>query len=59
MKRNINLIILTFEIAAIVVLHAVKIGQSEQQPQEKYVKQIVSKKIVPQVSASSPLLSIK
>jgi hypothetical protein len=26
MKRNINLIVLTFEITAIIILHAVKIG---------------------------------
>jgi hypothetical protein len=34
MKRNISLFVLTFEIAAIVILHAVKMSQSTGQGHE-------------------------
>lgn len=42
MKRNINIIILTFEIAAIVILHMVKLGQAQRQ-QENASTQGISK----------------
>ena len=56
MKRNVNFIILTLEIAAIIILHAVKLGQ----PSENTRKQDLSKtKALPATAAHYQLLSIK
>ena len=56
MKRNISLFVLTFEIAAIIVLHAVKMYQS--QPHDLNTNITRSKIAVPVVK-HYPLLSIK
>jgi hypothetical protein len=42
MKRNINIFILTFEIAAIIILHTVKLGQAQRE-QENASSQGISK----------------
>jgi len=54
MKRNISLIVLTFEIAAIAILHAVKMNQAQE-----ISTNIVKTKISTQVVKHYPLLSIK
>ena len=56
MKRNISLFVLAFEIAAIVVLHAVKMSQSHTPDLNLTITK--SKTSVP-VAKSYPLLSIK
>jgi hypothetical protein len=56
MKRNVSLIVLTFEIAAIIILHAVKMNQS--QPQGASIT-IAKVKISTPVVKHYQLLSIK
>jgi len=61
MKRNISLFVLTFEIAAIVVLHAVKMNQVQGQAHEtnsNIISLSKSKAVVPVVKRYQ-LLSIK
>jgi hypothetical protein len=58
MKRNFSLIVLAFEIAAIVVLHAVKMNQV-QQPQDLSSANVSKAKISTPVIRNYPLLSIK
>ena len=58
MKRNISLVVLTFEIAAIVILHAVKMSQSPSQPHDQ-VTNITKLKIPVPVAKRYSLLSIK
>ncbi|MEP7278166.1 MAG: hypothetical protein ABI813_05965 [Bacteroidota bacterium] len=59
MKRNISLIVLTFEIVAIVILHAVKMSQT--QPQIRDLSSNIQKTKIsaPVASKHYPLLSIK
>ncbi|MEO5592854.1 MAG: hypothetical protein ABIR15_11865 [Chitinophagaceae bacterium] len=56
MKRNISLFVLTFEIAAIVILHAVKMSQSQGHDLNTNITK--SKSAVP-VAKRYQLLSIK
>jgi hypothetical protein len=58
MKRNISLIVLTFEIAAIIALHAVKMSRPQQHAQDLSTT-ITKAKISTPVVKSYPLLSIK
>jgi len=59
MKRNINLLILTFEITAIIILHMIKLGQAHQ-PQENSSAQGISKTKNAALEVKSyQLLSIK
>ena len=58
MKRNISLFVLTFEIAAIVVLHAVKMSQSQAQGHDQNTN-ITKSKIAAPIAKHYPLLSIK
>ena len=58
MKRNVSLIVLTFEIAAIIILHAVKMNQSQAQAQGAG-SNIAKVKISTPVVKHYPLLSIK
>jgi len=60
MKRNINIFILTFEIAAIIILHTVKLGQAQRQ-QENASSQGISKTkhSAPELKQHYQLLSIK
>jgi hypothetical protein len=56
MKRNVNIIILTVEIAAIIILHAVKLGQSRENVQ----RQDISKtKASSAIAKRYQLLSVK
>jgi cell division protein FtsL len=57
-KRNFSLVVLTLEIAAIVVLHAVKMNQTKNQVQELNATITKSKMAAPVVK-HFPLLSIK
>jgi hypothetical protein len=60
MKRNISVFVLTFEIAAIVVLHAVKMNQPQQvQGIEQSANNISKLKVAEPVVKHYPLLSIK
>ncbi len=60
-NRNISLVVLTFEIAAIIVLHAVKMNQSGSQGHDLNTNNTVTKSKIstPVVSKHYPLLSIK
>jgi hypothetical protein len=58
MKRNISLIVLTFEIAAIIILHAAKMSQAPSQTQDLSAG-ILKTKISTPVVKHYPLLSIK
>jgi hypothetical protein len=58
MKRNVSLIVLTFEIAAIIILHAAKMSQAPFQPQDMSAG-ILKTKISAPVVKQYPLLSIK
>jgi hypothetical protein len=58
MKRNISVFVLAFEIAAIVVLHAVKMSQSQAPGHDLNTNITRSKTAVPVVK-HYPLLSIK
>jgi hypothetical protein len=59
MKRNISLFVLTFEIATIIVLHAVKMNQVQLQPAHDQAANITKSKITSPVVKTYPLLSIK
>ncbi|GAC1592294.1 MAG: hypothetical protein NVS3B8_06000 [Chitinophagaceae bacterium] len=54
MKRNVSLIVLTFEITAIIILHVVKMNQARD-----VNLNIVKAKISTPVVKQYPLLSIK
>ncbi len=56
MKRNVNIIILTFEIAAIIILHAVKLGHAQESARKQGISKI---KASPAISKRYQLLSIK
>jgi len=58
MKRNINLFVLTLEITAIVILHAVKMNQPQQQGRDQSGT-LSKSKIVEPVVKRYQLLSIK
>jgi len=59
MKRNINLLVLTFEIAAIIILHTIKLGQAHQLQENSSVQEISkTKNAAPEVKPYQ-LLSIK
>jgi hypothetical protein len=57
MKRNISLIVLTFEIAAIIILHAVKMSQVSHN--QDFSTIIAKEKASAPVVKQYPLLSIK
>jgi len=59
MKRNINVFILVFEIAAIIILHTVKLGQARQQQESFSTQGITTTKNSAQEVKSYQLLSIK
>jgi hypothetical protein len=59
MKRNISLFVLTLEIAAIVVLHAVKMSQSQTQGHDQNINNISRLKMPLPVAKRYSLLSIK
>ena len=60
MKRNISFIVLTFEIATIVILHAVKMSHATSpQSQDISANAITKAKISTVVVKQYPLLSIK
>lgn len=58
MKRNVSLVVLTCEIAAIIILHAVKMSQAQQHTQDVNIT-IAKAKISSPVVKHYPLLSIK
>jgi hypothetical protein len=58
MKRHVSLIVLTCEIVAIIVLHAVKMSQAQQHTQDVGIT-IAKAKISAPVVKHYPLLSIK
>jgi len=59
MKRNINLLILTFEITAIIILHMIKLGQAHQLQENSSVQGISKTKSAALEVKSYQLLSIK
>jgi len=59
MKRNISLFVLAFEIAAIVVLHAVKMSQSQTQGHNLNTNNITKSNTPVPVVKRYQLLSLK
>jgi len=58
-KRNISLVVLTVEIAAIVALHAFKMSQSQAPGHDQNSSNITRSKLAVPAVKHYPLLSIK